>query len=114
MNNVSLKVGAWVDGKAQSLHLTWERSCPVISVKTIVNLVPLKKSYLATLNQYLKNVLNGHSIQFLKLSVQNIEGNITSAAARFQVRKTGTRDTCSFKEFVKANFLNYTYESTFF
>ena len=87
MNNVSLKVGAWVGGKAQSLHLTWERSSPVISVKTIVNLVPLKKSYLATLNQYLKNVLNGHSIQFLKLSVQNIEENITSGAAIFLLQR---------------------------
>ena len=33
--------------------------------------------------------------------------------ARFQVSKTGARVTCSFKAFVKANFLNYTYESTF-
>ena len=33
--------------------------------------VPLKISYLETLNQYLNN--NDHSIQFLKLSVQNTE-----------------------------------------
>ena len=54
------------------------RSRMVIAVKTMVNSVPLKKPYLETLNQYLNNILNGHSIQFLKLSVQNVEENITS------------------------------------
>ena len=60
------------------------RSCLVISVKTIVNFVPLKKSDLETLNQYLHNILNGHRIQFRKLSVQNIEENVTSRAAIFR------------------------------
>ena len=63
------------------------RSCLVISVKTIVNFFPLKKSYLQTLNQYLNNILNGHSIQFLELSVQNTEENITSRAAIFRLER---------------------------
>ena len=58
-----------------------------ISVKTIVNSVPLKKSYLETLNQYLHNILNGHSRQFLKLSVQNIEVNITGGDAVFRLQQ---------------------------
>ena len=63
------------------------RSCLVISVKTIVNFVPLKKSYLETFNQYLKNILNSHSMQSLKLSVRNIEENITSRAAIFRLQR---------------------------
>ena len=63
------------------------RSCQVISVKTIVNFFPLKQSYLEILNQYLNNILNGHSVKFLKLSVQNIEENITSRAAIFRLHR---------------------------
>ena len=63
------------------------RSCLVISVKTIVNAVPLQKSYQETLNQYLHNILNRHSIQFLKLSVQNIEENVTSRDAMFRLQR---------------------------
>ena len=33
------------------------------------NVVPMKSSYLLTLSQYLSNIFNGHSEQFLKLSV---------------------------------------------
>ena len=61
------------DHKMLNIRHFTTRHCLVISVKTIVNSVPLKKSYQETLNQYLNNILNGHSIQFLKLSVQNIE-----------------------------------------
>ena len=63
------------------------RSCLVICIKTIANFVPLKKSYLETLNQYLNNILNGHSIQFLKPLVQNIEENITIRAAIFRLKR---------------------------
>ena len=59
----------------------------LILVKTIVNSVPLKKSHQETLNQYLHNILNGHSRQFLKLSVQNIEVNITGRDATFRLQR---------------------------
>ena len=52
-----------------------------------MNSVSLKKSHLETFNQYLNNVLNSHSIQFLKLSVQNIEENVTSRAAIFRIQR---------------------------
>ena len=39
------------------------------------------------MNQYLNNNLNGHSIQFLKPSVQNIEENVTSRAAIFRLQR---------------------------
>ena len=39
------------------------------------------------MNHYLHNILNGHSIQFLKLSVQNIEENVTSRAAIFRLQR---------------------------
>ena len=70
-----------------NLHKIRTRSCLVISVKTKVNFVPLKKSYLETLNQYLSNNLNGHSTQFLKLSAQNIEENITNRDAMFRLQR---------------------------
>ena len=38
------------------------------------------------MSQYLHNILNGHSIQCLKLSVQNIEENVTSGAAIFRLQ----------------------------
>ena len=53
----------------------------------MVNFVPLKKSHLETLNQYLHNNLNGHSIQFRKLSVQNIEENVKRRAAIFRLQR---------------------------
>ena len=59
----------------------------VISVKTIVNFVRLKKSHLETLNQYLHNILNGHSIQFRRLSVQNLGENVASRAAIFRIQR---------------------------
>ena len=59
----------------------------VISVKTIVNFVPVKKSYQEALNQYLNNILNGRSIQSLKLSVQNIEENVISRDAIFRLQR---------------------------
>ena len=37
------------------------------------------------LETYLHNILNGHSIQFRKLSVQNVEENVTSRAAIFRI-----------------------------
>ena len=64
------------------------RRCLVISVKTLVNFVPLQKSYLETLNQYRNNILNGDGMQFLKLLVQNIEGNVTSGATTFRLQET--------------------------
>ena len=70
-----------------NLYKITTRSCLVISVKTKVNFVPLKKSYLETLNQYLNNNLNGHSIQFLKLTAQNIEENITNRDAMFRLQR---------------------------
>ena len=39
------------------------------------------------MNQYLNNILNGRSIQFLKLSVQNIEENVTSRDAMFRLQR---------------------------
>ena len=38
------------------------------------------------MSQYLNNNLNGHGIQFLKLSVQNIEENVTSGASIFRLQ----------------------------
>ena len=67
----------------------------------MVNFVPLKKSYLETLNQYLNNILNGHSIQFLKLSVQNIEENTTGRDAMFRLQ----RDEGSFSPDVTSLFV---------
>ena len=52
-----------------------------------VLIVFLKKSHLETFNQYRNSILNGHSIQFLKLSVQNIEENVTSPAAIFRIQR---------------------------
>ena len=63
------------------------RSCLVICVKTIVNFVPLKKSYLETLNQYPNKIFNGLSKKFLKLSVQNIEENMSSWDAMFRLQR---------------------------
>ena len=63
------------------------RSCLVISVKTIVNFVPLKKSYLGKLNQHPNKILNGHCTQFLKLSVHSIEENISSWDAMFRLQR---------------------------
>ena len=76
--------------RAKSLNATrfeTMKYCLVISVKTIVNFVPLKKSHLETLNQYLHNILNGHSLQFLRLSVQNIEVNTTGRDAIFRLQR---------------------------
>ena len=39
------------------------------------------------MNQYLHSILNGHSRQFLKLSVQNIEVNITGGGAMFRLQR---------------------------
>ena len=45
-----------------------------------------KKNTISGVTFSFNNILNGHSIQFLKLSVQNMEGNITSQAAIFRLQ----------------------------
>ena len=55
------------------------------------------------MNQYLINILSSHSIQFLKLSVQNIEENITSRAATFRLQ----RDEVNFQPDVTSLFVGW-------
>ena len=54
------------------------RSCLVISVKSMVNFVPLKKSYLETLNQYLNKILSRHSRQFLITKILDVPWFLSS------------------------------------
>ena len=85
--NASMLTEPMKDWKTCWLSSLLTLSCLVISVKRIVNFVPLQKSHLERMNQYLNNILNGHSIQFRRLSVQNVEENVTSKAAIFRIQR---------------------------